>query len=306
MEKLKVLITGGNGLLGSNMVFHASDRYRVVASSLNNPVSSKAVETVQMDITDAAQVDQVVQHVRPDVIFHCAAETRVDYCEKHPDHAHNVNAQGTRNVARVAAAVGATIVYISSDSVFGGERGGYEESDPLNPLNVYSKTKVAGERFVQQTCTRCLIVRSNIYGWNMKPKESLAEWALHCLRREECLSGFCDVIFAPLLVNDLAEILFDMVEKKLQGLYHVGSSDHISKYEFICSIARIFGLDSNLVSVSQLEGAHLEAPRPKSTYLNVFAVERDLGRSMPTVDQGLRQFYELEQSGYVAALRSLA
>jgi dTDP-4-dehydrorhamnose reductase len=300
----KILVTGSNGLLGSNLVYHAADRYEVVASSLTQPVSCKPVGKISLDITDVDLVTRVVKQLHPEIIFHCAAETGVDFCEENPGQAEVVNIIGTQNVVRAAENIDALVVYISSDSAFDGERGGYAETDEPNPVNIYSKTKVEGEHIVTTACLRHLLVRTNVFGWNMLTKLSLSEWILTNLRNGKAIKGFQDVIFGPLIVNDLAEILFDMCEDELYGLYHVGTTDHVSKYEFAVSIADIFGLDSSLILPSKLASMPFKAPRPKVTYLNVNLVEKAMGRAMPTVAEELRRFYMLEQSGYVEELKS--
>lgn len=305
VTKAKLLITGCNGMLGANAVHHAARRFRVVASSRSAPVTSAAgVETLVLDITDPRRVAEGVAAVRPEVILHCAAETRVDFCEEHPEVAMRVNADGTRHLARAAAAFGATVVYLSSDSMFDGQRGGYSEDDASSPINVYSKAKLAGEGALRQEGPRHLIVRTNMYGWNMVRKESLAEWVLGRLRRGDVVPGFCDVVFAPLLVNDLADILCDMIEQSIQGTYHVCARDHVSKFDFARRIAQVFGLDPDLVHPSRVDESTLRAPRPRITYLDVSAVEATLGRPMPTVEEGLRRFRRLEENGYVAKLRT--
>lgn len=300
----KLLITGANGLLGSNLVYQTSERYEVTASSLSPVISAKPVEVVCMDITDVQLVRLVVESVRPDAIIHCAAETRVDYCEEHPDHASRVNQLGTLNVARAAEEVDATMIYVSSDSAFDGRRGNYRETDVPNPINVYSRTKVDGEASLAATCSRHLIVRTNIFGWNMKQKESLSEWILRRLRDGMEVPGFQDVVFAPLIVNDLADLVMEMYESGLGGLYNVCARNHESKYEFARQVAGLFDLHQDLVKPSMLEQANLKAPRPKATYLDVSKVENALGRELPTVQEGLERFRELERSGYVAHLRS--
>ena len=302
--KKKLLITGANGLLGSNLVYQSVDRFDVTACSLSEVGSAKPVDRVRMDVTDDAAVRRVVEDVKPDAIIHCAAETRVDFCEAHPERAARVNQAGTLSIARAAEEIGAAVIYVSSDSAFDGGSGNYSESDKPNPLNAYSRTKVAGEVSLVASCTQHLIVRTNMFGWNMKPKESLSEWVLNRLRAGEAFPGFQDVVFAPLIVNDLAELLLEMYESDLSGLYHVGARDHVSKYEFGRKIAELYDLDQDLIRPSILDQANLTAPRPKVTYLDVTKAERALGRELPTVEEGLDTFLRLEKCGFVEDLKS--
>ena len=298
-------MTGCNGLLGATLVHRAAGLYEVVATSRATPTSVQGgVVRIRMDITDASEVWAVVQRISPDVIVHCAAETRVDYCEEYPDRAEAVNVTGTSNVAQAGESVGAVVVYISSDSVFDGRSGGYSETDKPSPVNVYSKSKLQGEQEVQQRCSDHLILRSNMFGWNMLPKESIAEWMLANLRNGRPFSAFQDVFFSPLVVNDLARLLFEMYEGDIRGLYHLGAHDHISKHQFALKIADLFQLDGGLVLPSKVACASLKARRPRATFLNVSAGVGALGHEMPSVGEELRLFLALENSGYVAELKS--
>lgn len=302
--KPRMLVTGATGLLGANLVWHAAERgYEVFSSGRHAPNFPDRAQSISMDITNRDQVLSQLAGVRPELIMHCAAETRVDHCEEYPEHARAVNAWGTRNIAEGAQTVGAYLVYLSSDSAFDGHRGGYREQDPPNPINVYSRTKVEGEQWTQQLCVRHLVVRTNMFGWNLKPKESLGEWILNNLRRSQPISGFRDVVFNPLLVNDLSDILCDMAEKGLQGLYHVGSQGCLSKFDFALLVARHFSLEAALIHPSLLSESTLKAPRPLITNLNTTAVSRDLGRPMPTIDEEVQRFASLAQSGFADSLK---
>ncbi len=150
-----------------------------------------------------------------------------------------------------------------------------------------------------------LIIRTNIYGWNMQEKQSLAEWVLGRLERGEPVSGFRDVHFSPILVNDLADILLKMMKVNLSGTYHVGGRRRCSKYQFGRHLASVFGHDGGLIQPVSVSESQLAAPRPKDTSLDVAKVSQTLGLPMPKVIGGLRRFKLLRDTGYVARLRGL-
>jgi dTDP-4-dehydrorhamnose reductase len=139
--------------------------------------------------------------MRPAWIVHCAAATNVDWCESHPVECMRVNAEAAGALARAARSIGARLVYISTDSVFDGVSGGYRETDPVSPVNHYARSKASGESAVLDEIPDALVLRTNIYGWNLQSKHSLAEWALARLEGGEVVPGFRDVSFSPLLVN---------------------------------------------------------------------------------------------------------
>lgn len=301
----RLLVTGSMGLVGATLVLAASKRYEVVAGSRRPIIEFPCVESVELDLASDESIAAAVSAARPTVVVHCAAETRVDWCEDHPDETIRVNVEGTARLGRAAALVNARLVYISTDSVFDGTRGAYVEEDEPRPLNVYARSKWLGEQAVRREAPDHLIVRTNLYGWNVSPKVSLAEWILGRLRRGEEVPGFRDVIFSPLLVDDLADILLHMIARDLKGLYHLGAPDAVSKYEFARALAREFGLDRNLVRPASIASAGLRAARPLVTNLNPAKAEAALGRAMPPVAKGLRRLRRLEESGEVAARRAL-
>ena len=215
-----------------------------------------------------------------------------------------INAQVPGELAAGARSVGARFVYISTDAVFDGVSGGYQESDPVAPSNWYARGKAAGEAAVLREMPEALVLRVNIYGWNLQPKSSLAEWVLARLQSAETVPGFVDTTFAPVLANDLADWILRLVALGCSGIYHVASSDWCSKYQFARSIAQVFQLDPSLVLESRLDASSLSAPRPRNTWLRADKLADALGHGMPTVCEGLRRFRALRDNGFFGRLKA--
>ncbi len=302
----RILVTGASGLLGANFVLAALQRGKEVAAVCHvHPLFFPGAETIVADLTDANSTKMIIRAWRPDWIVHCAALTDVDWCETHPEETWAVNVGVTRNLAAVSRAHGSGLVYISTDSVFDGTRGHYAETDTVGPLNVYARSKQAGEEAVQAAGGRYLIVRTNIYGWNAVDKMNLAEWVLSRLEQGQVVPGFTDVTFSPILVNDLSDLILDMLERRLTGLYHVAGAESCSKYEFACQLAAIFGLDQGRVHPASEMDAGLLAPRPKNTSLQTGKVSKALEQPMPDVASGLRRFKALRDSGFAGQLKRM-
>jgi dTDP-4-dehydrorhamnose reductase len=301
-----ILVTGASGLLGANFVLTAREqRENVVALCYPQLLSFLGVRAVRADLTDDGVARELLRDFRPGWIIHCAALTDVDWCESHRDETWRVNVTMTRNLAIVARNTGAGFVYISTDSVFDGKTGGYSEDSEPAPLNVYSESKLAGERAVREELRDHIIVRTNLYGWNAEEKMSLAEWVLNKLTIGQSVNGFHDVIFAPILVNDLSETILDMIGLGLRGTYHVAGSQECSKYEFALQLADVFGLDKQLIQPVSIASSTLSAPRPRSTWLKTHKVTQALNKPMPDVKSGLQHFKLLRDSGFVAQLKAL-
>jgi dTDP-4-dehydrorhamnose reductase len=302
-----ILVAGASGLLGATVLTLAHDCGREVAGTFHeHPIQLPGVNIREVDLCRPEQVREVVRDVRPEWIVHCAAVTDVDWCERHPEPTWEMNVRAAGDVARAAAEIGAGVVYISTDSVFDGMRGGYSEDDAPAPLNVYARSKLTGERAVADNNARAIILRTNLFGWNCRPKLSLAEWVLDRLESGTPFPGFEDVVFAPLLVNDLADIIFDLIDRGGSGLYHAGSAEAMSKYEFARLIARVFDLDADLVRPARLADQPLAAPRPLNTALRADKLSRELNRTMPAMTDMVQRFKTLRTGGYVARLKAMA
>jgi len=301
----RMLVTGASGLLGPAVMEAALARgHRVCGVCHLHPVRIPGVEMTIADLARFDNVRRVFDWAAPDCVVHCAAAAGVDWCEDHPDQARQINADMAGLVADAAAAGRARFVQISTDSVFCGDRGGYAETDPPAPVNVYAQTKLNGERAVLERLPSALVVRTSIYGWNIRSKKSLAEWILAALERQEEVPGFTDVRFSPILVGDLADLILDAVGKRLTGLYHITGGEACSKYEFARTLAEVFGFDVSRVQPRRIEDAPLRAPRPKDISLDTRKAARDLGRSMPGVRDGVLRFREQRDSGYAARLKT--
>ena len=144
---------------------------------------------IVFDLGDPMALRNLVTDLRPEWIVHCPAATDVAWCETHPEDAERINAEASGTLASAAAAAGSRLLYVSTDAVFDGSRGPYAESDGTAPCNVYGRTKRKGEDLVQRALPSSLIVRTNLYGWNVQPKQSLAEWVLDRLEAGEKLGG---------------------------------------------------------------------------------------------------------------------
>jgi dTDP-4-dehydrorhamnose reductase len=299
-----ILVTGATGLLGAAILLRAHELGKpVVALSNRHLLHLPGVDAYRLDLTDFSATRKIITTLRPAVVIHCAAATNVDWCEDHAEQAHQLNVRVSSFLAELAREINAGFVYVSTDSVFDGEKGNYSEVDRPGPLNVYARTKFAAEQDVVRIHQNSLVVRVNIYGWNAQDKRSLAEWIVTQLSAGKELPGFTDIYFAPILVNHLAEILLTMLDRRMSGLYHVTGSEAISKYEFARRVAVAFGFKPERVVAVRAQEAKLRAPRPRNTSLNTEKVCNELGSAMPDIESGLRLFKALSEEKYVEQLK---
>ncbi len=293
----KILITGAEGLLGSNLCRMYSknntEKYEVYATSKTKP-NFPHCQNYKLDILNKEDL-KLIEKLKPDVIVHCAALVNLDYCELHPEEAKKVNAEGAKNLALAAKKAGSYLVHISTDAIFDGTKGNYKEEDLPNPISVYGKTKLLAEKEVSSSGAKYVSIRTNIYGWNKKEKLSLAEWMLNKLEKNEKLTAFKDVFFSPILVNNLGEAILELSAIKHQGILHVAGSESCSKLEFARKIAQVFDFNDNLITEISVDDLNLKAKRTKNMSLNVEKAKTILKTKLWNVKEGLKQFKELRE-----------
>ncbi|PKP60162.1 MAG: dTDP-4-dehydrorhamnose reductase [Candidatus Altiarchaeales archaeon HGW-Altiarchaeales-2] len=302
-----ILITGGSGLLGGNLTKLAVDKFKEVYTIYNkNPIKIENSIDICADITDEVEINKLIRNLSPEFIVHCAALTNVDYCEGHHKEAYEINVKGTENLAKFAEDVGAVFIYISTDSVFDGKKGQYTENDQPNPINYYGVTKLEGEKALKKYNIDSTIIRTNIYGWNIRNnKYSLAEWVIDGLKKKVRPSLFNDVFFSPILVNNLAECIFEVCERNLKGIFNIAGSERCSKLDFGLKLADVFNLDKSYILPMSIDNyIGLNAPRPKDMSLDVTKAKKTLNTKLLNVEEGIIWMKRLIDDGYADKLNS--
>ena len=300
----RILITGASGLLGLNLSLLETGRHVIIGVD-RSKLAGTPFELIRADLLDRQAADHILDTVRPDAIIHTAANANVDACESDPQGAQRLNAELPGELAEACAKRGIRLAHISTDAVFDGtlERP-YTESDTPNPLGVYARTKLAGERNVLAANPQAIVARVNFFGWSLSGTRSLSEFFFNKLSTGQQCNGFTDIYFCPLFVGDLAETLVKMLDKNLSGLYHVVGSEALSKYAFGQRIARQFGFDADLVIPRSVEESGLKARRSHNLRLSIHKLSTDLGLEIPSVSTGIEKFYTQAQQGYPQKMRS--
>lgn len=289
---MKVLVTGARGQLGSDVVKELENRNHVVLG----------VGRAEMDITDIEKVASVLRECCPDAVIHCAAWTAVDQAEDYEADAYRINAEGTENLAKICKELGCKMLYISTDYVFDGE--GEEpwspEDNTSTPLNVYGKTKLAGEQAVRNLLDRYFIVRiAWVFGKN---GTNFVKTMLRVGEKHEKLTVVNDQIGTPTYTRDLARLLGDMIETERYGCYHVtNEGGYISWYEFAKEIFRqaaalgheMYGEDRLQVLPVTTEAYGIsKAKRPKNSRMNKEKLVEQGFRPLPEWKDALARYLQ--------------
>lgn len=273
----KIWIVGANGQLGA-AINELLDRRQVEV--LNTDVDD-------IDITDIEPVIQFGDLNRPDVIINCAGLTSVSECEAEPEKAYKVNAVGARNVSIAAKRVGAKLIHISTDDVFSGDKlEAYNEFDEENPISIYGKSKLAGERFVKDFAERYFIIRST---WIYGKGENFIKDLIARSKNQDTISVADDAFGCPTSAIELAKFVLHLMESSEYGLYHATCEGQCSRYEFAKEISRLVGLNVQLQAVSTAED-ELMNRRPAHIVLDNLMLRLLGGYKMPTWEQALADY----------------
>ena len=304
---MRLLVTGASGLLGLNLSLVAADQgHRVIGLTHQNGLRGVPFDLYSVNLLEMAGALATIESTQPEAIIHCAAVADLNVAEKEPALARRLNADAAGQLAGAAARWGIPIIHISTDAVFDGVSGGYDEGSLTNPLSVYAQTKLEGEQVVSDRNPDAIIARVVFFGWSMPGNRSLAEFFFNNLREGRRVKGFTDTLFSPLYTEDLAEVLLEMLAAGLSGLYHVVSPAHMSKYDFGVRIAERFGFDADLIEPIHMHEIARGAPRALNLVLRPEKVQAELGHPLPSVDAGIERFYQRWQEAYPQQLQSYA
>ncbi len=273
----RILVTGGAGQLGTALVRELTGR------AILFPVGP-----THFDLRDAAAVGDGIRRLRPEVIVHTAAFTEVDRAESAVEEATAVNDRGTAHVAVAAAAVGATLVYLSTDYVFDGTKGApYVEEDPPRPLSVYGRTKLAGEHHARGVPSHVIVRTQGLFG---RKGRSFAASILAAAEAGRAISVVEDVTTGVTYADDLAKALRLLIEEGAQGTYHVANTGAVVWADFARAVLDEAGRPEVPVARITASATGRPATRPAYSVLDCSRYAATVGEPLPPWRDALRRF----------------
>jgi dTDP-4-dehydrorhamnose reductase len=299
--KRSVLITGSNGFIGQKLLDQVlqDKSLELIALSKGPNRYPKASDFVyvQGDVCDAKQMRALVERYRPDVIIHTVAMANVETCEEHVQACAQVNVEPVRALIALAQEFGIHLIHLSTDFVFDGENGPYQEDDPINPLNEYGRSKAEAERLLQESAIPWTIVRTIlVYGTPHDPNRSnLILWVKRSLEAGKEINVVTDHYRMPTLVEDLAGAILKMIEKKATGIFHISGQDGYSIHELAKEVAGFWRLDASLIKPVVAASIPSGVPRPSHTGFKLDKAQQELD----FVPRSLREGFQLMQEQFL-------
>ena len=289
MVELNILITGASGLLGSKLTeILIKNGYKVYAGyNVHKPLFGIPIK---FDVSNGKEVEKAFRNIGPRIVIHAAALTNVDMCEVNRDLAWRINVEGTENIVKLSREYNVFLIYVSTDYVFRGDRGLYSEEDEPDPINYYGFTKLRGEEKVRKGIDEYCIVRTSVIYGSVPAtgKINFVLWILEKLRKRETVKIVTDQWNSPTLNTNLAEMMLEILKRKLIGVYHLAGATRINRYNFAKLIAKTFNLDESLILPTTSDKIQWVAKRPKDSSLNVNKATQTLHNKPLNIGESLK------------------
>lgn len=288
-----IFLTGSNGLLGQKIIDRLSSRTAVelIATSTgpNRHPAPEGFTYESLDIMDEDRMRELFEIYQPTELINAAAMTHVDKCEQDREKCWDLNVRAVEKMARVCKEFGVRMIHLSTDFIFDGEDGPYQEKDTPNPLSIYGESKLASEKILEDSGIDYAIVRTMlVYGvvWDMS-RSNIVLWARKALGEGQKINVVNDQFRSPTLAEDLAEGCILITMKERTGIYHISGPDTLSIVEMVYAVADHWGLDKSLVTEIDSQTLGQAARRPPRTGFVILKAQTELGYKPRTFREGL-------------------
>lgn len=290
--KSKILVIGAGGNLGFCLTRFLSIKFTV--QSTVHDYCPEGLDAERLNITNRDAVETMIDRIKPDAVVNLAALADANVCEKKPDEARLINVGGAENVARACKRSGDVyLVHFSTDLVFDGAGGPYNEDDPINPVNVYGATKAESESVVMSSNENSAILRTAIvYQTGSGKRPNFFEFLIHQARSGHGAKIFTDEFRSFLYADDSASAAASLISAGLTGVFHAGGKERLSRYEFVTKMLSCFGLSGEYLEPIKISGLKGQAPRPADCSLNSEKLKTITGWRPSSFEQGMARFKE--------------
>jgi dTDP-4-dehydrorhamnose reductase len=289
---MKILVTGSNGLLGQKLteLLNKDQGVQLIATARGKSVLPVSPGTYHsMDVSDPANIEDVIQRTRPDVVIHTAAMTNVDQCETQKEECWKSNVTAVEYLVRACEKYNCHLVHVSTDFIFDGSRGPLDENAKPNPVNYYGESKLAAEKIILDSKVPSAILRTIlVYGiTNDMSRSNIVLWVKNSLEQGKTIQVVNDQYRTPTLAEDLALGCYLAARRKATGIYNISGTDILSPYDIAQRTATYFKLDKTLIKATDSTQFKQTARRPLVTGFIIDKARNELGYEPHTFNEGL-------------------
>ena len=268
----KVLITGGAGLLGTNLAVRLSSNFDTLILTNKRKINIPLTSSMKSEIFFKKN-----NYFKPDLIINTVALTDIEFCEKNPREALETNVNYINFLLNFCNKNQSKFIHISTDHLSNGLTPFIRENDELNPINQYGKTKLLAEKVVNSKISNPIILRTNFFGWGPLYRRSFSDRIIDNVKSKKEIHLFEDAFFSPISIRRLHKIILLLFRDKKSGIFNVSSNNRISKYDFGLQLCEYFNLEKDLIIPCSIENAKKLVPRPKDTSLNNKKITNGIG-----------------------------
>jgi len=280
VKKGKVLITGSNGLLGQAVtaIFTRESDFELILTSVEEK-SFMGLDSNyhQLDITSKEQVKSAIANHQPGVVLNCAAFTDVDKCETERELCWKLNVDAIKNLIIATRPHNIKLVHISTDYIFDGKHGPYDEEAIPNPVSFYGRSKLAAENAIFASGINAAIIRTMVlFGVGQNVKPNFAVWLINKLSANEKINIVDDQVGNSTIVDNLAFGILKVIESEKSGIFNIAGKDIESRLDFAYKLCEVFGYDKGLISIIKTASLSQPAQRPLNSGLITLKVQSEL------------------------------
>lgn len=288
--KTRILVVGSNGMLGQRIAefFSRNNRFELLCVSMEPESFLPGVNYKQLDITQKNKVREIILEFFPDYVINTAAYTNVDKAESEKETAWKINVSGVENLALYSWTIDSHLIHFSTDYIFDGNSGPYNEESKPNPLGYYGRTKLASENSLRASGVRFTILRTNVlYGPAKYARPDFVKWLVNSLKEKKQVSIVNDQINNPAYIDDIVSAVNKIIVFKKEGIYNIAGKEFLSRFDFAIRIAKFFNLDEKLIKSIATKELNQPAPRPLKSGLIILKAETELNYKAHSIEESL-------------------
>jgi dTDP-4-dehydrorhamnose reductase len=287
--KKRVLVIGANGMLGQRVIhfYSKQEDIQLLGCSIEPGACYDHIDYKSCDVTKRDNIKNIVLDFYPDYIINAAAFTNVDLCETEREKAWKVNVKAVEYLAEASRIIDAHLIQISTDYVFDGTKGPYDERANPKPLGYYGRTKLASENVLKLSGTYFTILRTNVLYGLANSRPDFVRWVVSSMKEGKKIRIVTDQINNPTYIDDLVQAINKVLEFRKYGIYNIGGREFISRYEFTIRIADYFNLDKSLITPIITDELKQPAKRPLHSGLITIKAESEFGFKPHSINETL-------------------
>jgi dTDP-4-dehydrorhamnose reductase len=295
--KKKLLITGSGGFVAGSAIFQAIDNWHVYRiDRQDTPGGQKNINFYSMDLNDRQSLEDLFNQIQPDAVIHTAALADIDFCQSHHEEAEKINIKVTQNLANLCIKIKARLIFCSTDTVFDGLKGFYDEEDEPGPVNFYAETKIRAEKIIKEKISNAVIARlSLVMGLPIMGRgNSFLARTIEKLTNGEKVKFPENEIRTPIDVITTGRALVELAGNDYCGILHLSGNDRITRYEMAQRIVQRLGYSPDMITPTNSNAMPGRAPRPDDVSLNNAKARETINTPMQSLSDGLELILKSE------------